>query len=82
MDKLRLCMDNESVSAKGNIHHRDSLHYEGIGTGMYNGLGTAVFHHTAQPKRAYHGYNNDLQTWPIGENGVRYGNIDEHRIIR
>ena len=62
--------------------NRDSVAYEGHGTGMYNGSGSSVFRHTGQSKRAYPGYNNDLNTWPIGENGVMYGNIDEHRLVK
>lgn len=64
------------------IKNRDSRAYEGLGTGLYNGKGSAVFRSTRQNKLAYPGYNNDLLTWPIGENGVIYGNIDEHRLIK
>ncbi|KAH9518977.1 hypothetical protein Btru_008827 [Bulinus truncatus] len=82
LDKLYLYMDHD-YSGKGHpIKNMDSSAYSGVGVGMYNGRGNAVFHETHQMKRAYHGYNNDLLTWPVGQNGVRYGSIDEHRIIR
>ncbi|KAK6994745.1 EF-hand calcium-binding domain-containing protein 12 [Biomphalaria glabrata] len=85
LDKLYLCMDHDHsrLDGKGNpIKTRDSSAYSGLGVGMYNGRGNAVFQETRHMKRAYPGYNNDLLTWPVGENGVRYGNIDEHRLIR
>lgn len=75
--------DHSRLDGKGNpIKTRDSSAYSGLGVGMYNGRGNAVFQETRHMKRAYPGYNNDLLTWPVGENGVRYGNIDEHRLIR
>ncbi|GFO28891.1 EF-hand domain-containing protein c3orf25-like protein [Plakobranchus ocellatus] len=86
LDKLRLCMDHDLPQVDGQgrpLLNRDSCVYEGLGTGLYNGKGHAVFKSTAsQSKRAYPGYNNDLLTWPVGENGVRYGTIDEHRVVR
>ncbi|XP_005093715.1 uncharacterized protein LOC101848502 [Aplysia californica] len=86
LDKLRLCMPpydgNAFVDTYGRpILNRDSRAYEGHGVGLYSGKGHAVFRHTGQQKRAYPGYNNDLLTWPVGEHGVRYGNIDEHRLV-
>ena len=86
LDKLRLCMDYDLPQVDGQgrpLLNRDSNLYEGLGTGLYNGRGHAVFRPAvSQNKRAYPGYNNDLLTWPIGENGVRYGTIDEHRVVR
>ena len=86
LDKLRLCMDYDLPQVDGQgrpLLNRDSNVYEGLGTGLYNGRGHAVFRPAvSQNKRAYPGYNNDLLTWPIGENGVRYGTIDEHRVVR
>ncbi|GFR88716.1 EF-hand calcium-binding domain-containing protein 12 [Elysia marginata] len=86
LDKLRLCMDYDLPQVDGHgrsVENRDSCVYEGLGTGLYNGRGHAVFRPAApQVKRAYPGYNNDLLTWPIGENGVRYGTIDEHRVVK
>lgn len=86
LDKLRICMDYDLPQVDGQgrpLVNRDSCAYEGLGTGLYNGKGHCVFRSTAHlNKRAYPGYNNDLLTWPIGENGVRYGTIDEHRVVR
>lgn len=85
LNKLRLYMDGDLAVVDGrgrSLENRDSRAYDGFGTGMYSGRGNALFHYTAQPKRAYPGYNNDLLTWPVGENGVRYGNIDEHRLVK
>ncbi|CAG5135491.1 unnamed protein product [Candidula unifasciata] len=84
-NKLRLCMDSDLVPAgrcRRPLESRDSSDGDGYHTGICKDRGNAVFQYTAQPKRAYPGYNNDLLTWPVGENGVRYGNIDEHRLVK
>ncbi|CAL1527070.1 unnamed protein product [Lymnaea stagnalis] len=84
LDKIRLCMDYhpQGHGPGSSLINRESCGYEGIGEGLYNGRGNAVFYETTKTKRVYPGYNNDLLTWPVGENGVRYGSIDEHRIIK